>query len=755
MDPTYPDDINEPAGMVVIGVDDADTDAYDAAFDEAQAEIGAGPEPEQPITADEQRVQDPMIQALGLYLLQEFAQRKTDRMQIEERWREDLRAYRGEYDPGFLASLREARPSASQLYVPLTRRVCTLVEARWADLLFPTDDRNFVVQPSPRQEMEQAVAMAQRLGPGQTVQVPGQALTLTSEAVLQALREAQEDAAAKAAAMQKTIDDNLKECNYPAQARRAMRDALQLGSGVLKGPMVMGKVKRVYTINPDGSATMQRVEEHKPAVVRVDPWNYYPDLSVGPGEIERMSGHYEMHRMNKAQLAKLARVPGFSEAAIRTVIAMGAVQLSTADPNAESRDAAGVGGVLPSTHNLIEYNGPVDHEQLRAWGATDIPEDSLGVSNACVFFSETGGIVVKVAVWPMDTDDSPYSVLTWIEDPTCVFGYGLPFEMRDTQVGANSAIRALMDNMGLSSGPQIVVNRKKVRPVNGQMTIEPHKLWELTEGTDDVKNVFGFFQVTSLAKELLAIFGQFKAMAEEIGGPAMALQGAEAPSYMQAGATGVALAFNAASVWMRRAVRAFDDLVTVPMIGRFVDWHMQNTPDPSIKGDLSAVARGTSALLEADGYAARVQLLTKMSAEAGVPVRRIVAQLRKIATALRLDPDEMLPNDAEVQQMEEERKKAGEQVSPEVQRIQLRKAEIEDNAQQREHELVIERMRSETRIAELAATKDITIEEARVRYGIQAAQAAADIQDRRDQRKHEAQKFNAELSMKAAAGSGI
>lgn len=690
-----------------------------------------------------------LIRALSLELQAEFTKRKSDRRPIEQRWIEDIAQYNAQYTGATLAGI-ESRPYGSKVFVPLTRRICNVVEAKTGDLLFPTDDRNFAVQASPEPDLSEAEAMAKQLGPDVPVQVSG-GMTLPADAVRSALREIREENAGKANAMQRAIDDQLKESRYAGEGRKAIHNAIKLGTGIIKGPFVLGRVKKRW-LRANGAMALQRIESWAPAASNVDPWNYYPDLTVG--DVEDMNGHFEVHPLNKAKLARLAKQPGFDEGAIRRILSASFDAATDSANDAAQRDAAGTSGVTRESYSLVEYNGPVDHDKLVAYGVP-MPEDSLLVYMAVVWFHAGSGEVVKAILNPMDTEEQPYCVFNWQRDTACVLGYGVPYELRDTQEAGNSTFRAMLDNMGLSVGGQTVINDQKVIPANGSWAMEPNKVWRLKDASQQVQNVFGFYQVNSLATELLAIFNTIKTVAEEIGGPALAMQGSEAPSFMQAGATGAALAFNAANVWMRRAVRNWDDQVTVPMVGRFIDWNMQYNPDDGIKGDLQAMARGTSALLEADGYAGRIQVLMQMSAQAGIPVRKIVNQLRKVAVALRLDPDEVLPDDAEVKTMEDAQQKSGPPPNPEMERIKQRMADIEDRKAQRDHEVIMQDKETQIRLAEIASRDNSDVATARLRYGFEAKRESAKLQHESDKQDRHTQEFNAEIAARYQTGAGI
>ena len=56
-------------------------------------------------------------------------------------------------------------------------------------------------------------------------------------------------------------------------------------------------------------------------------------------------------------------------------------------------------------------------------------------------------------------------------------------------------------------------------------------------------------------------------------------------------ATGMGIAYNSASVWMRRGVKGWDDFMTIPMVGQYIDWNMEHNPKPEIRGDLRPMPR--------------------------------------------------------------------------------------------------------------------------------------------------------------------
>lgn len=711
----------------------SEQEQFDAAYDEAnrqeesdQAQIAA-------ITA-----------SLGQSLLSEFHRRKSERSEVEKRWLAGLRQYNGQYEPDFADFLKE-RKAACKVFVPLTRRICNIVEARLGDLLFGTDDRNFAVETSPHPELDEAAELMKTASPDAPIVIDGVEVNPTEMSV--AIAEQIEESKRKAASMQRVIDDQFSESDYPTEARKVIHDAVKLGSGVIKGPFVLRSVRKKWSLK-GGAPELVEVEQFKPVIRRVDPWNFYPSLSVG--SLVEDSSTFERHPINKLGLVKLADQPDFDSEAIVRVLKAGGSQYRDGNVDAQ-REAAGTVGVEDSRFNVIEYNGPVDAEDLISAGV-ELPEDNdLLVFNAIVWFSEFTGEVIKAAINPMSTDNAMYSVFNWQPDAACVFGYGLPYEISDMQWSANSTYRGAHDNMALTVGPQIIFNSKKVRPVNGSPHIEPMKTWDMTDSSVPVSNVFGVFQIESRLPELINLFNLNKQLAEEIGGPMLAMQGQDAPSYLDT-AKGMSIAYNAANIWMRRAVKLWDDQVTVPRVRAFVDWNMEHNPDPDIKGDLNVVPRGTSALLEAEGQVQRLQLLTAASREAGVPIRKMINQLRQMALAMRFDPDELLPSDDEITEIE---KNQTPPPNPEMERIRIREMELTDKSEERSfRERIIDKNNS-IRLAEIASRENLTVEQVRSKYGLEIEKM--DRQERMDQARGERETamFNAELATKAAHGSGI
>ena len=181
--------------------------------------------------------------------------------------------------------------------------------------------------------------------------------------------------------------------------------------------------------------------------------------------------------MTRKQVVKLARNENYLIDQIRKVLKSDAKssQASYSWQN-EIRAINGVDSVTDhDRYEMWEYNGPISKDEMRSAGI-EPDEDDLVEYIGTVHF--IGCHVIRVSIHPMDTEDLIYRVFNWEKDTSSIFGYGVPYLMRDQQAVMNSAWRMTLDNAGISTGPQIVVDYDCIEPLDGDWTIKPRKIWK-------------------------------------------------------------------------------------------------------------------------------------------------------------------------------------------------------------------------------------------------------------------------------------
>ena len=747
MDPKQPSDDDFAQELA-----EALADGSLTADDFAQA-IEGSIDPEQERREEESR--RARVSALGVRLYSLAQEQVQQRQQTEERWYRDVRQFNGQYDPGMFGD--DESQFGSRVFVPLTRRLCGLVEARLFDMLFPSDERSFVIKPTPVPDLDEAMALAEKLPPDAMVQMPEG--PVPAGAVKQSIAALMEEAKRRCDGMQREIDDQLAECKYPKHARDVIHDAVVYGTGVVKGPVPMFRTTKRWT-QQDGAHVLSMERKPLPEAARVDLWNFFPDMSAT--HIREAEFVFERHYLTKQQASALQDMPDVDTDALRELLGA-PPSVPTNNYRERLRAINGASGAKDSRYEVWEYHGPIDAADLSACGC-EVDDDPLKTYTGIVWFAD-GGLVLKAALNPLDTNEHPYSVYTWQMDESSIFGFGLPYEVRDTQESANSAFRAMLDNMGLCVKPQVVVDDSAIEPIDQSWGLSPGKFWRLKRQGGDARAAMQFVEINARFPELQAIFGMSKQLIDEVGTLPAFLQGQEAPARMQS-ATQSSIEWTAANLWVRRAVRNWDDDIVSPMITRFFDWNMQYSEKEEIKGDSRVQALGIAALVELEGQVQRLQAFMQTSSNMGIPPSSQMAIMREFARSFKLDPDKVLPTEAEIQKMKEAEAQQGPKMDPVMAKMELDKQRMQvdmqihqEGMQLRREEIAanqqIMQSRMELEIADTAAKTNMTQQQAMAKYGFEAQRTQAVMADKQADRQMKAQMLNAEMQFAAQTGSGV
>ena len=269
-------------------------------------------------------------------LTSDAADRVRRRLVIEQRWLEDLRQFEGRDDDNVISRL--AADGRSTAVVNITRSKCNTFESKLYDMLFPTDDRNWAISPTPVPdldlEMKGLSGEVDRMTMTANVEDDEQAAMQGAQQADQlAQRIAEIDATRQQARdqanlMEEEIADNLVECEYSIHCRNVIHDATVTGTGILKGPMPLSERIRKnwlrddagkYRLRHDPDGSSRFVYQH------VSYWNVYPDSTARHfGQVESWM---ERHLMRARDLREFAKQPGVDKDAIRRIIEEGPMDI--------------------------------------------------------------------------------------------------------------------------------------------------------------------------------------------------------------------------------------------------------------------------------------------------------------------------------------------------------------------------------------------------------------------------------------------
>lgn len=654
--------------------------------------------------ANDRRIWEEKLQVFGDGIEAEADEYERVRRPIELRMLEDMRQFQGIEESVDRLNKKQSA-GGSDLNVNITRKKTNAADARLSDMLFPTDDKNWGIEPSPvpllavqgmpksalppeppPQPMPQGMPpgmpampgaqpgmppaqgqpQAQGMDPGamgmpaqESAEVAPGAGMLEGMAPVEAPeaitpeKAAERDAKARADLMEKVLDDQLTECRYQAAGRDAIRSAVMFGTGVLKGPVLLGKGRRVWEKKTDEQGNSARVikeiPDENPGFEFVPIWDFFPTMSatcIADSEI-----NFQRHWATRRDLIRLAKREDFLKDQIRRVLKNSPNRVPP-DYLTQLRSMSDISSVGDEKRYVVwERHGPIRVEDLQLCGVIDATEevDPLDEYEGVVWVCQ--GIVIKAAVNPMDTEDQPFSVFNFEEDDSCIFGYGVPFLMRSPQKVVKSAWRMIMDNAGLSVGGQIIINKMIVEPArdaSGVMSweISPLKVWLLKDKMARAQDAFHIFEFPNHQQELAAIFNLARELADEETGIPVIAEGEQGNTTTTA--RGMEMLMNSHNIVMRRAVKNWDDHMTVPNITRLYDWNMQHNPNEDVKGDYSPTARGSSALLQKETQSRNMlNLINFLMTPAFMGWVKQEETVKRLVTSMQHDPDDLIKTKAE------------------------------------------------------------------------------------------------------------
>lgn len=661
----------------------------------------------------------------------------AQRRPVEENWLIEVRAYHGKYDSTTETMLKDAKQSRA--YVKATRAKTTALEARLFDMIFPTDDRNWDIQPTPvpkiakelKDATKQAEGFAEKANDAeQRGEDPTQHLQQGQEQADRAMAAGQAIAAVNKAGelMREEMDDQLTESQYPQQSRDMIHDACMLGTGILKGPMVNQATRgRWLPAEGTGEYQLEPGNDPRPKVLRVDPWSFFPDMSART--IEEAEFTFERHLWSRKDLRKMVKSHSFDPNAVRRLLSDDYGRKPVTSPGVDKlvllRSITGEGvGDIKGRWIGWEYHGPLECDEvatlMRAMGdeegarAYEMRNDPLDEVRVICFFCN--GEMLKIAPeYPMDSGDSLYSVFNVEQSESSIFGYGIPRIMMDSGTALNSAWRMALDNGSLSVGPQVIIDKDSVIPQDGSWSMTAKKVWLRVKAAlkNEVPPV-EFFSVPNNMDQIAAILKTALDFIDMETGIPMPQQGEQGAHTTQT-VGGMAILQNAANIIFRRIVKNYDDGIITPTMRRLYDWNMQHSKRSEIKGDMSIDARGTSVLLMRELQAQNlmfvaVQLMNNPSI---APMLKPFGVIKKLFQAMMISPDDTMVTEDEWKAYQD--KMAQQPPPPDPVQIQaesrVRAAEIQAESRKLDSEttLTIAQLNERTELYKLANQNKITV----------------------------------------------
>ena len=478
--------------------------------------------------------------------------------------------------------------------------------------------------------------------------------------------------------LERRVKDYFDEGDFVDAFQDYVNNVCVYGTGFIRGPVPMVREVNVHkTVR--GVPKISRELRVVPCFESVSPWDCYPapgarDVEDGPLCIRVEYAPNELRRCcEKAQPKRGdGKASGWIWSTVRTLLDAhpnGEGCRIVADPvDAERRRAEMHGSENPKDcmmEGVLCYDY-VRGDELQEIGITRT-RDNKPVEFAKYYSVETiviGGYVVYCRLLD-DRLGRPFVKGVFYELPGSWWGESVADKLRLVQSTMNNAIKALFRNMAAASGPMYWVDVSRFVDRDGTgLTVKPHKMFTFQPSVSTSLGStsgapMGVMSVPSNAQELLAVWEKMKTQADDDSGiPAYTYGQAQGNSGAMRTAQGLAMFTEAASRGMKMVVYTTDRLVTRRLVRKVVDYIMLYDPDFEIKGDCEIVPTGIMGkILRAQQDQQRVQFIQLVQRDPDfkhlLGPKGWMALLRPSIVDLALNPDDVLPSEERVRELEQ------------------------------------------------------------------------------------------------------
>ena len=540
-----------------------------------------------------------------------------------------LRDFNGEYSASDLSRIQEE--GGSNIFMNLTATKVRAAQSWIRDILLSPNEDPFTIKPTPipslpedlDSQLEDAFTKeflqkkSEVTQEGQQPPTPKQVQDTIStlnrdkrdvrDAVLE---EINLEALEQMKIMERKIKDDLKEGKWEDALSEFIEDFCIFPAAIMKGPVITKKDKLVW------EAGVPIVKEDFLFLnKRVNPIDVYPDPS---GSCVQDGDFIEHMRLSKIELYSLKGIKGYNSEAIDKVLESNNDGSCWFDTGIESEKAEEEkrGDMIDANDGIfhaLHYWGVAKTEDIEDWGLV-IPDTEDENKYWEIEAILVGTEVIKCKLNDDPLKRRPYYKASYQNIPGAFWGRSLPSLMRDIQRMCNACARALASNMGLAAGPQIELYIDRLADAGDIEEIKPLKIWQVTnDPTGAQGRAINFFQVPSIANELLGVYEKFEQKADDATGIPRYSYGNERVGGAAQTASGLSMLLESATKSIKDAIRHIDVGLIIPRVEYQFFWNIIKNKIP-YTGDIDVLALGSSTLTMKGAQTAKRQEFLQITA---------------------------------------------------------------------------------------------------------------------------------------------
>jgi len=618
--------------------------------------------------ANEAAASSPSMDDLAAFVREQFNVMRNHRNNTQAGWSERLlvalRAFNGMYDASKLAEIRKF--GGSEVYARVIAMKCRGASSLLRDVYLAPDRPWGLSAPADPDIPPEIISSINDLVQSElrsNSQFGGQAPDVHTirDRTLQLMEGARQAAKKKAAKQAQVAEDKIEEILRYGSFYKALAEFLVdlplFPFACIKGPVVR-IVPTVKWVN--GQAQVEQL----PRLFwnRVSPFDLW--WTPGVSDIED-AAVIERTRVTRAELNDLLSLPGYNHDAIRAVLdEYGRGGLHDNWDNTDAERAIMESRENPQINrsgliSCLEFHGNIQGRMLREYGMSeqDIPDELRDYS---VQLWLIGRHIIKVQLSPSPRRRHPYFITSFEKVPGTPVGNGLPDILSDIQEVANAALRSLVNNLSIASGPQVVVNDDRLAPDEDGEELYPWKRWHVQ--SDPMGNnsqvPISFFQPLSNAQELLGVYQQFNNLADELSAIPKYLAGSGVTGGAGRTASGLAMLMGNASKILQTVAANIDRDILEPLLQQLFDMLMLTDTSGMLTGEEQINVMGVTVAIQRETQRARQLEFLQITANPVdmqiVGPKGRAAILRNVASTIGMDGEEIVPSEEALDQMQQQ-----------------------------------------------------------------------------------------------------
>lgn len=500
-------------------------------------------------------------------------------------------------------AMEEELFSGSQAYFPLTNSKCRSFQAWVENVLFGSGKQIWSIQPTPRPEIpdewedaiEEEITAQQFEGMVNGQPMDRDELTDEMKRANAIVREIiAEDAERSARLAEEEIRDILIEGDFEKALKNSLYNFCRTKNMFLKGPIPVVEDKIEWKHNGEKPEAVFK-KKLKLKFKSVSPWDIYPS----PQATDIQDGYlFERVRVTQEWLQTLKH----SKYALPEVINEVAASARYDGYREIYRTEETTQRILEDRYITGETEDPGMIEGFEFWGkvSRDCVYGTLGEDRMPVEFMDDEILnimaiivrqrVVFCKVFP-SWHKRPYYSSSFMSKENSFWGYSLCEVLRPYQRTYNVTMRLAMNNLALSSGPQIIIPNTE-RVIGSSIdTITAYKIWAFTNNSSDANGKLDgndpiqFEKIPNEVQNLLGFAQYIQQQADQMVGvpsyPMTELSGAARGT-----ASGMSIAFGQAGRDVRSVLRNLELDVIKPAIESIYRLLMLYSPELDLKGDV-------------------------------------------------------------------------------------------------------------------------------------------------------------------------